>query len=191
MWSSSSGWHGQRNVAGHTQRRDDATILWFDVQTSRGSVRADDGRVMAFGRHQLPSVLSDHELPGIARRRVCMASFRFDGASGEGLSAKGTGPGDGWATGRANSSLSAGNYRLAPITGPPWRSPSSEEPTSGSPGGGASGAHTQDDESDAGGVSLRLRVPDGRLLGAGVPGGGPLSRPPRDSGLVRRAGVPL
>ena len=42
-----------------------------------------------------------------------------------------------------------------------------------------------------GGMSLRLRVMDGRLLGAGVLGVGPLSRLRRGFGLVRHARVLL
>ena len=60
----------------------DAIILWFDVNSSKGAVRLDDGRTKAFVRHELPPGLSDSDLRGVARLRVRMADFRFGSALG-------------------------------------------------------------------------------------------------------------
>ena len=172
-WGSSSEWYGRHgSVSGPAQPWTDATILWYDVRSSRGSVLLDDGRTVAISRHQLPSGLSDNELLGVARRRVRMADFRFGDAPGEVDSVVGqAGKGVGLAPGFGEPHPSAGNYRLAPTIGQPWRSPSSEEQASVSPAEGTSGALTLDEASDAG---VGESPPPGPGLVA--PGGSPAGR---------------
>ena len=165
-----SGWYGGSGP-GSAPHEADATILWFDMGTARGTMRTDEGQTITFARHELPPGLRDGDPRGVSGRRVRVADFGLEDAPG-GSSAPVDTPEQGMrlAPGFGAPLSTFGGYRPLPTVGPRWRTGSSEEQTSASPAGGTSGAQTQDDASEVG-VAEPPSPGAGSAASGGLPAG--------------------